>query len=157
MSTAPRSVSRVRVRYAETDQMGVVYYANYFVWFEVGRTDLLRTLGGTYRDLESEGIFLPVIEAACEYAQPSRYDDVLEIRTTGRVLSPIRVEFSYEVVRVADGVAVATGRTAHAAIGRGGRPCRLPAQVRQALTGDVVRPTEPEATAAPVPVQTEYS
>jgi acyl-CoA thioester hydrolase len=130
-----RSASRVRVRYAETDQMGVVYYANYFVWFEVGRTDLLRTLGGTYRELEADGIFLPVIEAACEYAQPSRYDDELEIRTEGRVLSPVRVEFRYQVVRLGDGAVVATGRTAHAAINRVGRPCRLPAPVREALSG----------------------
>jgi acyl-CoA thioester hydrolase len=133
-----RSASRVRVRYAETDQMGVVYYANYFVWFEVGRTDLLRTLGGTYRQLEAEGIFLPVIEASCEYAQPSRYDDELEIRTEGRVLSPIRVEFRYEVVRLSDAAVVATGRTAHAAINRVGRPCRLPAAVREALSGSGV-------------------
>jgi acyl-CoA thioester hydrolase len=137
-ATPARSASRVRVRYAETDQMGVVYYANYFVWFEVGRTDLLRTLGGTYRELEAEGIFLPVIEAACEYVQPSRYDDELEIRTEGRVLSPIRVEFRYEVVRLGDGAVVATGRTSHAAINRGGRPCRLPARVREALSGGVV-------------------
>jgi acyl-CoA thioester hydrolase len=128
-----RSASRVRVRYAETDQMGVVYYANYFVWFEVGRTDLLRSLGGSYRELEAEGIFLPVIEATCEYAQSGRYDDELEIRTDGRVLSPIRVEFTYEVVRLADGDTLARGRTMHAAINRAGRPCRLPAPVRQAL------------------------
>lgn len=136
-ASRPRSASRVRVRYAETDQMGVVYYANYFVWFEVGRTDLLRSLGGTYRELEADGIFLPVIEAACQYTQPARYDDELEIRTEGRVLSPIRVEFTYEVVRLADAAVVATGRTAHAAINRSGRPCRLPISVRQALTGTV--------------------
>jgi acyl-CoA thioester hydrolase len=130
-----RSASRVRVRYAETDQMGVVYYANYFVWFEIGRTDLLRTLGGTYRDLEADGIFLPVIEAHCEYAQSARYDDELEIRTEGRVLSPIRVEFRYDVVKLGDGTVVATGRTAHAAINRAGRPCRLPAPIRDALAG----------------------
>ncbi len=135
-----RSASRVRVRYAETDQMGVVYYANYFVWFEVGRTDLLRTLGGTYRDLEAEGIFLPVIEASCAYAQPSRYDEELEIRTEGHELSPIRLAFRYEVVRVGDGAVVATGRTSHAAINRAGRPCRLPAPVREALSGAVVAP-----------------
>jgi acyl-CoA thioester hydrolase len=130
-----RSASRVRVRYAETDQMGVVYYANYFVWFEVGRTDLLRTLGGTYRDLEADGIFLPVIEAACQYIQSARYDDELEIRTEGRVLSPIRVEFHYQVVRLGDGATVATGHTSHAAVNRTGRPCRLPTQVRKALSG----------------------
>ena len=127
------SVSRVRVRYAETDQMGVVYYANYFVWFEVGRTDLLRSLGGTYRELEAEGIFLPVIEASCTYSQASRYDDELDIRTTGRLLSPVRMEFQYEVVRLADQVTTATGRTVHAALNPRGRPCRLPERVRTAL------------------------
>ena len=127
------AVSRVRVRYAETDQMGVVYYANYFVWFEVGRTELLRSLGGTYRDLEAEGIFLPVIEASCTYSQASRYDDELDIRTTGRLLSPVRMEFQYEVVRLADQVTTATGRTVHAALNPRGKPCRLPERVRTAL------------------------
>ncbi len=127
------AVSRVRVRYAETDQMGVVYYANYFVWFEVGRTELLRSLGGSYRELEAEGIFLPVIEASCTYSQASRYDDELDIRTTGRLLSPVRMEFQYEVVRLADQVTTATGRTVHAALNPRGRPCRLPEKVRTAL------------------------
>ena len=127
------SVTRVRVRYAETDQMGVVYYANYFIWFEVGRTDLLRSLGGTYKELEAEGIFLPVIEASCTYAQASRYDDELEIRTTGRILSPVRMEFQYEVVRLADQITTATGRTVHAALNPRGKPVRLPERVRTAL------------------------
>jgi acyl-CoA thioester hydrolase len=129
----PASTSHVRVRYAETDQMGVVYYANYFVWFEIGRTDLLRTLGGTYRDLEADGIFLPVIEAACQYIDSCRYDDELTIETTGRVLSPVRVEFTYTVIRARDGARAAAGRTVHAALNRDGRPTRLPAAVRAAL------------------------
>ena len=79
----PSSVSQVRVRYAETDKMGVVYYANYFVWFEVGRADLLRSAGWTYREMGIEGFALPVIEAHCQYRQSARYDDELEIRTTG--------------------------------------------------------------------------
>ena len=74
----PASVTTVRVRYAETDQMGVVYYANYFVWFEVARADLLRTLGWTYREMEEAGVLLPVIEAHCEYRRPARYDDEVE-------------------------------------------------------------------------------
>ncbi len=127
------ATSRVRVRYAETDQMGVVYYANYFVWFEVGRTDLLRTLGGTYKDLEADGIFLPVIDASCHYAQASRYDDELEIRTEGQLLSPVRLQFDYAVVRLADHVTTATGRTVHAALNGRGKPCRLPERVRTAL------------------------
>jgi acyl-CoA thioester hydrolase len=124
---------RVRVRYAETDQMGVVYYANYFVWFEVGRTELLRSLGGTYKDLEAEGIYLPVIEASCQYARAGRYDDELEIRTEGLLLSPARLQFDYAVVRVADRETLATGRTVHAALNQRGRPCRLPERVRTAL------------------------
>ena len=78
-----RSISRVRVRYAETDTMGVVYYANYLVWFEVARTDLLRHSGWSYREMEVEGFSLPVIEAHCEYKQPARYDDEVEVRSGG--------------------------------------------------------------------------
>jgi acyl-CoA thioester hydrolase len=127
---AVQSVSRVRVRYAETDQMGVVYHANYFVWFEVGRTDLLRRSGWSYRELEGDGVSLPVIEAHCEYRQPARYDDELEIRTRGSILTHVRVEFTYEIVRVADGAGLVTGHTVHAALDRDGRPCRLPARIR---------------------------
>lgn len=123
----------VRVRYAETDQMGVVYYANYFVWFEVGRTELLRQLGGTYRDLEAADLFLPVIAASCDYAQAAKYDDEIEVKTRGRVLSPIRMEFLYDVIRVSDQKVIATGRTEHAALNGRGKPVRLPEQVRNAL------------------------
>ena len=77
----PDRTTRVRVRYADTDQMGVVYYANYLVWFEVGRTEWLRDAGWNYRDMEEAGISLPVIEAHCEYRQSARYDDEIEIRT----------------------------------------------------------------------------
>ena len=89
----------MRVRYAETDKMGVVYYANYFVWFEVARADLLRSLGWSYREMEQAGVSLPVIEAHCEYHRPARYDDELEVRAEGRMLSPVRMEFTYQVVR----------------------------------------------------------
>jgi acyl-CoA thioester hydrolase len=125
-----QSHSRVRVRYAETDQMGVVYYANYLVWFEVGRADLLRDSGWNYRDMETEGFSLPVIEAHCAYRESAKYDDEIEVRTTGAMLSPVRVQFSYEIVRVADATTLATGTTVHAALDRGGRPCRLPERVR---------------------------
>ena len=127
----PSSLSVVRVRYAETDKMGVVYYANYFVWFEVGRADLLRSLGWTYRDMEHAGIALPVIEAHCDYRRPARYDDEIEIRTRGRMLSPIRMEFTYEVARRGDETVVASGRTVHAALDPAGKPCRLPDRIRQ--------------------------
>lgn len=129
----PQSVSTVRVRYAETDKMGVAYHANYLVWFEVGRTDLLRTLGWTYREMEETGVILPVIEAHCEFRQASRYDDELEVRTEGRLLSPVRIQFDYRVVRRADEVTAAEGRTVHAALDAARRPCRLPARIREAF------------------------
>src|SRR4029077_4757343 len=128
------AISRVRVRYAETDKMGIVYYANYFVWFEVGRTDLLRESGWNYREMESEGFALPVIEAHCTYRESAKYDDEIEVRTTGEALSAVRVQFAYEVVRAADGATLATGTTTHATLDRNGRPCRLPERVRTVLS-----------------------
>jgi acyl-CoA thioester hydrolase len=129
----PTSVSSVRVRYAETDKMGVVYYANYFVWFEVARADLLRSLGWTYREMEDEGVALPVIEAYCEYKQPARYDDELDVTAKGSMVSKVRMTFEYEVVRKGDGAVAAVGRTVHAALDRAGRPCRLPERIRKAF------------------------
>lgn len=131
MTVATRSVSHLRVRYAETDKMGVVYHANYFVWFEVGRTDLLRTLGWSYRKMEEDGVSLPVIEAHCEYHRSAKYDDELEVRAEGRMLSPVRMAFTYEVVRCEDQTVSASGRTVHAALDRTGKPCRLPERIRQ--------------------------
>jgi acyl-CoA thioester hydrolase len=125
------SQSSVRVRYAETDTMGVVYYANYLVWFEIGRTDLLRQSGWSYREMELEGFSLPVIEAHCDYKQPARYDDEIDVRTTGALVSPVRLRFEYEVARRSDGALLASGYTVHATLDRGGRPCRLPARARE--------------------------
>ena len=123
----------IRVRYAETDKMGVVYHANYFMWFEVGRCELLRAIGRSYREMEAEGVGLPVIEAHCEYKAAARYDDELEVRTWGKLLSPARVEFSYEIRRPADQTVNAVGRTVHAAVDTSGRPCRLPAYIQDLL------------------------
>ncbi len=128
--SAPPAISRVRVRYAETDQMGVVYYANYLVWFEIGRTDLLRQNGWSYREMEVDGYSLPVIDAQCAYKASAKYDDEIEVRTSGGMLSPVRVKFSYEVVRAADRTVLATGSTVHATLDRDGKPCRLPERVR---------------------------
>ena len=129
-----QSTSRIRVRYAETDQMGVVYYANYFVWFEVARTDLLRESGWNYREMEGDGFSLPVIEARCAYLQSAKYDDELEVRTGGEMLSPVRMQFNYEIVRASDGTTLATGSTVHATLDRAGKPCRLPARVQTLFT-----------------------
>jgi acyl-CoA thioester hydrolase len=111
--------------------MRVVYYANYFVWFEVARTDWLRDTGWSYREMEAEGVSLPVIEAHCEYRQPARYDDEIEIRTSATLVSPVRVRFDYEVRR--PDTPLASGHTVHAAVDREGRPCRLPQRVREML------------------------
>ena len=113
--------------------MGVVYYANYLVWFEVGRTEWFRDAGWTYGEMERDGTALPVIEAHCEYRQPARYDDALEIRTWATLLTPVRIRFDYDVVRALDDVVSASGYTIHAAIDANGRPRRLPGRVRELL------------------------
>jgi len=113
--------------------MGVVYYANYFVWFEVGRTEWLRDSGWSYREIEHEGVSLPVIEAHCAYRRAARYDDELEIRTRATLVTPVRVRFDYEVWRAGDETPCATGHTVHASLDTTGRPCRLPARVRETL------------------------
>lgn len=132
--TAPTRRAHVRVRYAETDRMGVVYYANYLVWFEVGRTEWLRETGWSYREMEIEGVALPVIEVHCEFRQPARYDDEIEIQTRAALLTPVRIRFDYDIVRHRDQVLAATGFTVHAALDPTGRPCRLPDRVRSLLS-----------------------
>ena len=128
MSTL-QSLSKLRVRYAETDQMGVVYYANYFVWFEVARTGLLREAGWSYREMEAEGFILPVVEAHCDYQQSARYDDDLDVRASGSaVAGPPAVRLRGHSLRRRR---LAGGRTVHASLDRTGRPCRLPERVRE--------------------------
>ena len=123
---------QVRVRYQETDAMGVVYYANYLTWFEVGRCDLLRHLGDSYHEIEErDGIHLPVLEAHCRYLRPARYDDVVEIRTRASLPSRARLRFDYHLWK--GSTLLATGSTVHAAVTRGGRPCRLPPQLTEIL------------------------
>jgi acyl-CoA thioester hydrolase len=104
----------IRVRYAETDQMGVVYHANYFVWFEVGRVEFLRQLGFSYRDMEqNDGCCIAVVDARCRYKAPARYDDEVLIRTHLRNVRESLVHFGYELVRISDGVLLAEGETTH--------------------------------------------
>src|SRR5205085_8277879 len=105
---------RLRVRYAETDQMGVVYHANYFVWFEVGRVELLRQLGFSYRDMEQDdGCFIAVVDARCRYKAPARYDDEVIVRTHLKNVRESLVHFGYELLRAADGSLLAEGETTH--------------------------------------------
>ena len=105
---------RVRVRYAETDQMGVVYHANHFIWFEVGRVEFLRRLGFSYRDMEqNDGCFIAVVDARCRYKAPARYDDEVIVRTHLKNLRGSLVHFGYELVRATDGALLAEGETTH--------------------------------------------
>jgi acyl-CoA thioester hydrolase len=114
--------------------MGVVYYANYLVWFEVARTEWLRATGWTYRDMERDGVALPVIEVHCEYRRPARYDDEVDVAARARLVTPVRVRFDYEVTRAADGTIAAVGHTVHAAVDAAGKPCRLPERVKEILS-----------------------
>ena len=119
-----------RVRYAETDAMGVVYYANYLVWFELGRTEWIRAHGVTYRQFEDQGVLLPALHASCDYKSSARYDDLVRIETTVTAFSRARVGFAYRVLRVEPGpeVLLVVGRTEHAFINREGRLVRLDRQ-----------------------------
>jgi len=122
----------LRVRYAETDQMGVVYYANYLVWFEVGRADLCRKLGFAYREMEREdGLYLIVAEARCRYKAPAHYDDEIEVRTRLRELRKRVLIFTYEIYRQPDEELLAEGETVHVITDRHGRPRALPEKYRE--------------------------
>ncbi len=113
MSVATCEV-KLRVRYAETDQMGVVYHANHFVWFEVGRVEFLRQLGFSYRDMEAnDACFIAVVDARCRYKAPAKYDDEVIVRTHLKNVRESLVHFGYELVRASDGVLLAEGETTH--------------------------------------------
>jgi acyl-CoA thioester hydrolase len=123
--------TQVRVRYAETDQMGLVYYANYLVWFEVGRAEFCRQRGFAYRDFEKENdAYLAVAEAQCRYHTPARYDDLLLIRTRVEQFRKRTVRFAYEVVRKNPHTVLATGSTVHVVLDSRGRPKSFPAAYR---------------------------
>jgi len=116
----------IRVRYADTDQAGMVYHANYFLWFEVGRAEYMRAMGLPYREVEaSYGLSLPVVECWASYRWPARYDDLVAVRTRMAALSRLRLTFEYEAINVANGRSLALGRTVHVFVGREGRPRRL--------------------------------
>ena len=119
-----QSEARIRVRYAETDQMGVVHHSNYLVWMEAGRSELCRARGFRYRDLEAEGILLAVAEAGCRFLSPARYDDEVTIRTWIGAAGTRMVTFEYEMC--CDGRVLATGFTKHVFLDRDMRPRRLP-------------------------------
>jgi len=121
--------TRFRVRYAETDQMGVVYYANYLVWMEVGRAEYCRAAGGRYKDMESaDGVRLAVVDAHCRYLHPARYDQEIAVKTRIARANRRMIEFQYEIREAETGQELATGETKHIFLGPDMKPMKLPEQ-----------------------------
>jgi acyl-CoA thioester hydrolase len=120
---------QIRVRYAETDRMGLLHHANYLIYFEQARTELLRSLGVTYRDLEDQGYLIVVTKVEIHYRRPARYDDLLTIRTTVERMTSVRIDHRYEVH--CEGTLVADGRSTVACVDRTGRPQALPEILRK--------------------------
>ena len=126
--------ARLRVRYAETDQMGVVYHANYIVWFEVGRVELLRQLGFRYRDMERHhDCHIAVVDVRCRYKAPAQYDDEIVVRTELKNVRESLLHFGYEVVRAGDGTLLAEGETTHIVVNSKFEKTVLPEKYQAAL------------------------
>jgi acyl-CoA thioester hydrolase len=128
-------VTELRVRYAETDRMGIVYYANYLVWCEVGRVEFMRALGGSYAELEAQGYGLAVAEATVRYLAPARFDDPVRIETSLVGVRSRAVTFEYVISHAETGTRLATAHTALVSIDRTGRPTALPPEFRELLEG----------------------
>ncbi len=124
----------VRVRYQETDQMGIVYYSNYFVYFEMGRIEFLRSVGISYAEIEKENVFLAVADAHCKYRSPAVFDDLLVIKTCISMMKLARVEFSYEIRRVNEEALIAEGSTLLACLGANKKPMAIPEKISDALS-----------------------
>ena len=128
-----KNITSYRVIYGDTDQMGVVYYANYLRWFERGRTELLRQVGLPYSSVEEKGLHLPVVEVSCRYLKPARYDDEIAIETTLTALSRVTLDFRYKILRKNDGQLLAEGTTRHACVDREGKATRIAPALENAL------------------------
>ena len=132
--------TRLRVRYAETDQMGVVYHANHFIWFEVGRVELLRQLGFSYRDMEEQDeCFIAVVDARCRYKAPAHYDDEIIVRTQLKGVRESVIHFAYELLRVGDGTLLAEGETTHIVTDAAMKMTPLPEKYMKAFRAAVGR------------------
>src|SRR5579872_4853920 len=130
-------ITELRVRYAETDQMGVVYHTNYLIWCEVGRTDYIRSLGTPYAHLEREGVALAVAEATLRCHSPARYDDPIRVETVLSAVKSRTLTFDYLVTHGATGERLASARTVLVSLDRTGRVTALPAALRERLLGAV--------------------
>ena len=134
----------VRVRYAETDKMGLVYYGNYYIYFEVGRVEYMRNLGVDYRQMElQDDSFIVVAESKCRYRRPARYDDLLRIRTRVIAVKRRTIYFGYEVLHDESGELLATGETIHVICGSDGRPKSLPEKYRHCFDLPETEKTSP--------------
>ena len=129
----PSYRSEARVIYAETDAMGIVYYANYLRWFEIGRTELMRSMGIAYKELEDQGVYLPASEVFCKYHASAEYDDVIIIETSVELLKRASIRFAYRLSRKEDGAELVTGWTLHAFVDREMRIVRVPASLKEKL------------------------
>jgi acyl-CoA thioester hydrolase len=136
MSAIPESTTELRVRYAETDQMGVVYHANYLIWCEIARTDLIRTLGASYRELEERGIRLAVSEASVRYIAAARYDDRIRVDTRLTRVTSRTMVFDYSILNADSSQRLAIASTTLISLDPSNRVAVLPADVRRALAGD---------------------
>ena len=125
----------IRVRYAETDQIGVAYYANYLVWFEVGRSEFCRKRGFCYADLEASGFKLVVTDAHCRYRNAARYDETITVRTWLRGMNSRMITFGYQILRKEKEEIIAEGETRHLCIDSNGKPKSLPKEFAIRLTG----------------------
>jgi acyl-CoA thioester hydrolase len=132
MNTAPHRIE-ARVSYAETDAMGIVYYANYLRWFEMGRTELMRAVGIAYKAMEDQGVYLPASEVFCKYHASARYDDVIIIETSVEFLKRASIQFAYRLRRKEDGAELVTGWTLHAFVDGEGKIVRVPASLKEKL------------------------
>jgi len=132
-TTAAFTETRLRVRYAETDKMGVVYHSNFIIWFEVGRVEAIRQLGFSYKQMEEDGCHLPVIEVRCRFKAPARYDEEILVRARVRNVRANMVHFEYRVVRAEDGSLLAEGETVHFTIDNHGRKRMFPDKYLKAL------------------------
>jgi len=131
--TAQETVSDIRVRYAETDQMGVVYHANYLIWCEIGRTDFIRSRGMSYADMERQGFLLAVTEVTMRLHASARYDDLVRVTTRLVSVRSRAVEFAYEITRPDTGASIASVGTTLVSVSPEGRPVTLPAGIRALL------------------------
>jgi acyl-CoA thioester hydrolase len=134
----PASDARVRVRYAETDQMGVVYHSNYLIWFEVGRVEFIRQLGLNYKLMEEEGCGIAVVDVHVRYRAPARYDDELLIETRLLVARGAVIRFGYRILRVADGLLLCEGETAHVVVGKDMKKRSLPPKYAERFAAHLI-------------------